>query len=113
MRRLGRAASIESLSIAFCSIALLASFAASGEEITPQELLRRMSAAPRDVDFQGPFIYGTTVARMRCASSTRQPRTRAAGQPDRSLTEELLKPRANTGGGLELYMGGPIQTPVR
>jgi sigma-E factor negative regulatory protein RseB len=57
MRRPGRAASIEFFSIAFCSIALLASFAARGEEIPPQELLRRMSAALRDVDFQGSFIY--------------------------------------------------------
>jgi sigma-E factor negative regulatory protein RseB len=57
MRRPGRAASIEFLSIAFCSIALLASFAACGDEIPPQELLRRMSAALRDLDFQGSFIY--------------------------------------------------------
>ncbi len=43
--------------LALGSIALLAAFAASAQESDPQELLRRMSAALRRVDFQGSFIY--------------------------------------------------------
>ena len=42
--------------IAFCSIALFANFAAA-QEVTPDELLRRMSVSLRRVDFQGSFIY--------------------------------------------------------
>ena len=43
--------------IPFCSIALVASFAASAQEPGPDELLRRMSASLRRVDFQGSLIY--------------------------------------------------------
>jgi sigma-E factor negative regulatory protein RseB len=50
MRTPGRA-------VAFCSIALFASFAARAEDISPQDLLRRMSVSLRRVDFQGSFIY--------------------------------------------------------
>jgi len=43
--------------IAVCSIALFASLAANGQELTPEELLRRMSVSLRRVDFEGSFIY--------------------------------------------------------
>jgi sigma-E factor negative regulatory protein RseB len=53
MCKLGRAGSI-----AFCSVALFASFAArAADEPTPQDLLRRMGASLRNVDFEGSFIY--------------------------------------------------------
>ncbi|HKE49165.1 MAG TPA: MucB/RseB C-terminal domain-containing protein [Rhodanobacteraceae bacterium] len=43
--------------IAFCSIALFASLAASAGEATPEELLRRMGLALRTIDFEGSFVY--------------------------------------------------------
>ena len=43
--------------IAVCSIALFASLAANAQELTPEELLRRMSVSLRRVDFEGSFIY--------------------------------------------------------
>jgi sigma-E factor negative regulatory protein RseB len=52
-----RAISIAFRSIAFGSIALLASTAAKADDADPRELLRRMSAALRTVDFEGSFIY--------------------------------------------------------
>ncbi len=43
--------------IAVCSIALFASLAANAQELTPEELLRRMSVSLRRVDFEGSFVY--------------------------------------------------------
>jgi len=43
--------------IAVCSIALFASLVANAQELTPEELLRRMSASLRRVDFEGSFVY--------------------------------------------------------
>ena len=43
--------------IAFCAIALLTSGVARAAEPAPQELLRRMSASLRSVDYEGSFIY--------------------------------------------------------
>ena len=43
--------------IAFCSLALIASIAARAAEATPEDLLRRMGVALRDVDFEGSFVY--------------------------------------------------------
>jgi sigma-E factor negative regulatory protein RseB len=44
-------------SVAVFSITLFTSFTAWAEEIAPQELLTRMSASLRALDFQGSFIY--------------------------------------------------------
>jgi sigma-E factor negative regulatory protein RseB len=43
--------------LAFFSAALFTSFATGAQEVDPQELLRRMTASLRRVDFQGSFIY--------------------------------------------------------
>jgi len=44
-------------SVAVFSITLFASFSAWAEEAAPQELLTRMSASLRALDFQGSFVY--------------------------------------------------------
>lgn len=45
------------VAVAGCALALFAGVAARAAEPTPQELLRRMSASLRSVDFEGSFIY--------------------------------------------------------
>ena len=52
-----RAVSVALRGIALGSIALFASVAAKADDVDPRDLLRRMSAALRTVDFEGSFIY--------------------------------------------------------